>query len=58
MKLEYREYGSGDPIVILHGLFGASDNWMSVAKVLAETHHVYLPDQRNHGNSGHSEGWT
>lgn len=58
MKLAYREYGEGDPIVILHGLFGASDNWMSVAKVLAETHHVYLVDQRNHGNSDHTDEWT
>ena len=58
MKLEFRTYGEGAPIIILHGLFGASDNWMSVAKLLADSYKVYLVDQRNHGNSGHSNEWT
>jgi len=57
MKLYYRSFGeSGShPLVILHGLFGMSDNWVSVAKSLAEEdYHVFVPDQRNHGRSGHS----
>ena len=41
-------------MIILHGLFGSSDNWMSVAKVLAEQFEVYVIDQRNHGQSFHS----
>ncbi len=49
--LFYREIGEGTPIIILHGLFGASDNWMSIGKLLAENHKVYLLDLRNHGNS-------
>ncbi len=58
MKLFYREYGEGEPIIIAHGLFGMSDNWIPVAKKLAEKYKVYVPDMRNHGNSLHSENHT
>jgi len=54
MRLFFRKYGSGTPLIILHGLFGSSDNWISVARSLAESFTVYLPDQRNHGQSPHS----
>jgi pimeloyl-ACP methyl ester carboxylesterase len=54
MKLFYRKYGNGPPLIILHGLFGSSDNWVSIAKSLSENFTVYLPDQRNHGQSPHS----
>lgn len=55
MKLFYRKYGSGPPLVILHGLYGSSDNWVTIAKKLGNTFTVYLPDQRNHGQSPHSD---
>ena len=55
MKLFYRELGSGNPIVILHGVFGSSDNWLTVSKGLAETNKVYLLDARNHGHSPKSD---
>ena len=51
MKLHYRKYGEGRPIVILHGLFGSSDNWQTLGKKFAEDFEVYLVDQRNHGHS-------
>lgn len=51
--LYYREFGAGNPIVILHGLFGFSDNWQTIAKGLAEHHLVVTPDLRNHGRSPH-----
>ncbi len=35
MKLFYRKYGQGNPLIILHGLFGMSDNWISISKRLA-----------------------
>jgi esterase len=54
MKLFYRKYGSGPPLIILHGLYGSSDNWGSIAKRLSDSFTVYLPDQRNHGQSPHS----
>jgi pimeloyl-ACP methyl ester carboxylesterase len=55
MKLFYRELGEGQPIVILHGVFGSSDNWLTPAKVLSQNHKVYLIDQRNHGHSPKSD---
>ncbi|MCC6252137.1 MAG: alpha/beta fold hydrolase [Bacteroidia bacterium] len=59
MELAYREFGSGQPLIILHGLFGQSDNWNTLAKRFAENNfHVFTIDQRNHGLSAHSEEWT
>jgi len=55
MKLFFRKYGSGPPLIILHGLYGSSDNWGTIAKKLSVNFTVYLPDQRNHGQSPHSE---
>lgn len=55
MKLNYKIFGEGNPLVILHGLLGSSDNWQTHAKKLAETNKVYVVDQRNHGNSPHSD---
>jgi esterase len=54
MKLFYRKYGNGAPLIILHGLYGSSDNWATIAKKLGDIFTVYLPDQRNHGQSPHS----
>lgn len=51
MKLHYRELGEGKPLIILHGLFGFSDNWQTHAKKLSEYYHVMLVDLRNHGHS-------
>ena len=51
MQLFYKEYGEGKPVVILHGLFGFSDNWKSQAKVLANYFRVIVVDLRNHGRS-------
>jgi len=58
MKLFYRQSGSGVPLIILHGLFGSSDNWFSLAKVFAEKYSVYLVDQRNHGQSPQSDDFN
>jgi pimeloyl-ACP methyl ester carboxylesterase len=54
MKLFYRKYGMGPPLVILHGLYGSSDNWVTIARKISGSFTVYLPDQRNHGLSPHS----
>ncbi len=51
MELFYRKEGSGSPVVIVHGLYGSSDNWLNIGKRLAEKHTVYMIDQRNHGRS-------
>ena len=54
MDLFYRHYGKGRPLIILHGVFGISDNWVSFARRIAgEGFEVFIPDQRNHGQSPH-----
>jgi len=58
MKLHFRKSGQGKPLIILHGLFGSSDNWYSLAKVFAERFTVYLVDQRNHGQSPHTDDFN
>ncbi|MDQ3534415.1 MAG: alpha/beta fold hydrolase [Bacteroidota bacterium] len=55
MELFFREFGQGYPIIILHGLFGSSDNWLTLGKKFAEYNKVYLVDLRNHGSSFHDE---
>lgn len=55
MKLFFRQFGTGEHIVILHGFLGSSDNWATLGKKLAERYSVWLVDQRNHGQSPHSE---
>jgi len=55
MNLFFREEGEGFPIVIVHGLYGSSDNWLTVGKKLSTSYKVYMIDQRNHGRSPNSE---
>ncbi|MCC5935732.1 MAG: alpha/beta fold hydrolase [Lunatimonas sp.] len=58
MLLNFRKAGEGKPLVILHGLFGSADNWMGIAKDLSQHYTLYLVDQRNHGDSPHSDEWN
>lgn len=54
MKLHYQIVGAGEPLVIIHGLFGSSDNWRSIAKQLENFAQVITIDLRNHGKSPHN----
>ena len=54
-NLNYKEFGLGEPVIILHGLLGMLDNWKTFARQLAEEYWVIIVDQRNHGKSFHSE---
>lgn len=58
MKLHFRTEGEGKPLIILHGLFGSSDNWQTLGKKFAEYFKVYFVDQRNHGHSPHSDEFS
>lgn len=53
MQLYFKKIGDGKPLIILHGLFGMSDNWVTISKRIAKRHAVYLLDLRNHGRSPH-----
>jgi esterase len=58
VELFYRKEGSGSPLVVVHGLYGSSDNWINIGKRLAEKHTVYMIDQRNHGRSPFANSHT
>lgn len=64
VDLFFRRLGrpGATPVIILHGLFGTSDNWGTVGKELAEPSDpqadaldVFLVDLRDHGRSPHTE---
>lgn len=56
VALHARDTGdpTGEPVLLLHGLFGAASNWGRVARALADDWRVLVPDLRNHGQSPHS----
>ena len=54
MLLHSQIIGSGNPLIILHGFLGMSDNWKTLGNRFAEHgFEVHLVDQRNHGRSFH-----
>ena len=57
MELNFKKIGQGQPLLILHGLFGSADNWLGIANDLKKNYTLYLVDQRNHGDSPHHEEW-
>ncbi|WP_116126266.1 alpha/beta fold hydrolase [Lewinella sp. IMCC34183] len=58
MDLNYKTYGEGYPLVILHGLFGSLDNWSTLARRWAKRYRVILVDLPNHGRSPHTDEIT
>lgn len=54
MQLHHQSLGQGQPLILLHGLFGSSDNWGAVAKHFSQHYQVISVDLRNHGKSPHS----
>ncbi len=55
MQLNYHSFGTGHPLLILHGLLGSADNWLPLARQWGERYHVLALDLRNHGHSPHGE---
>lgn len=57
-ELYVEERGSGDPLLLLHGLTGTGADWAHVFDLdaLAQTHRVILPDARGHGRSTNPSG--
>jgi len=54
VALSHEVFGAGEPLVIVHGLFGSKRNWMSLAKRLGALANVIAVDLRNHGDSAHA----
>jgi pimeloyl-ACP methyl ester carboxylesterase len=58
LTLSFKKLGEGPALIIVHGLYGSSDNWFSIGKELSKNFEVFLVDQRNHGRSPHSDHHT
>lgn len=56
--LNYEVIGSGEPVLLIHGLFGDLDNLKSLGRDLSADHQVILIDVRNHGDSFHSDSMS
>lgn len=55
LELNYKSTGQGQPLVLLHGLFGSLENLGLLSRALAEQYQVYAVDLPNHGRSPHTE---
>jgi 3-oxoadipate enol-lactonase len=56
VPLFVREEGSGDPVLLLHGLGGDHTVWDYQIPTLAKSYRVLAPDLRGHGRSPLPEG--
>lgn len=57
--LNFKTVGQGSPIMLLHGLFGTLDNWLTIARKLEdEGFMTFLIDQRDHGRSDHTDAFN
>ena len=55
VKLKYSTQGTGEPLILLHGMFGSRSNLSLLRGALSDKYMVIAPDLRNHGRSPHSE---
>ena len=51
IDMYYAVYGSGDPVLLIHGGLGHADIWASQVAELSRTHKVIVADSRGHGRS-------
>ena len=52
LRLRYAVGGSGDAVVLVHGLGGAASNWIELLPELLERYRVLVLDLPGHGGSG------
>lgn len=55
LELHHRVAGEGDPLIVLHGLFGSLENLGGVTQRLTDGWQVHALDLRNHGRSPHAD---
>lgn len=58
VNLNYYRWGSGPPLIILHGIFGSRMNWQTIGRDLSRYWTVFALDLRNHGDSPHSSDFS
>lgn len=50
-RVAYRDEGSGEVLLLIHGMAGSSDAWRELIPRLAKNHRVVAPDLLGHGQS-------
>ncbi|UCI33741.1 alpha/beta fold hydrolase [Mesorhizobium sp. B4-1-4] len=51
IQMYYAVFGTGDPVLLIHGGLGHADVWASQVAILSKTHKVIVADSRGHGRS-------
>ncbi|HUI20233.1 MAG TPA: alpha/beta hydrolase [Methylocella sp.] len=51
VKIWYSEFGSGEPVILLHGGLANANYWGNQVPILARLYHVIIMDSRGHGRS-------
>ena len=55
IQMYYAVFGSGDPVLLIHGGLGHADIWASQVAEMSKTHKVIVADSRGHGRSTRTE---
>ena len=55
IQMYYAVFGTGDPILLIHGGLGHADIWASQVATMSKTHKVIVADSRGHGRSTRTE---
>ena len=50
-EMVWREWGSGPPLILLHGAFGSWTHWLKNIRALSARHRVLVPDMPGFGDS-------
>ena len=56
VNIYYEEYGSGEPLVLLHGGMGASNDFEHLIPAFSKQFRVITPDSREHGRTDNPSG--
>lgn len=52
IQLYFEVHGSGEPLILLHGFTGSSQDWAGSIAELGGRFQLIIPDMRGHGRSG------
>jgi pimeloyl-ACP methyl ester carboxylesterase len=52
VRIYFELRGAGEPLLLLHGFSGSSQDWNSVSAEWADMFQLIVPDLRGHGQSG------
>lgn len=55
IEMYYEEYGAGEPLILLHGFGGCTQNWHPFTVGLSERYRLIVIDMRGHGHSTNPE---